>query len=106
MPIARIRNNESAFAIAGHEPVGRPDRTPIRAARNGEVTVVLLGPVNVVREGVVDRDVIELRGRLVVLRCPCLTAISRNAGPAVVCVPNAIRILWINPEPVVIAMTS
>src|SRR4051794_11635720 len=106
MPIARIRNNEAAFAIAGHEPVGRPDRTPIRAARDREVTVVLLGAINVVRECVVDGDVIELRGRLVVLRRPCLTAVRGNAGPAVVRVPDAIRILWINPEPVVIAMTS
>ena len=47
---------------------------------------------------------IELRGRLIILRRPGFSAIRREAGAAVVGVADPIRIFWINPEPVMIAM--
>ena len=105
MPVARIRQDEAAFAVAGFEPIRRPDRAPVRAAGDAELRVVLLRSVNVVWKSVVHGDVIKLRGRLVVLRRPGFAAVDGNARAAVVGVPDPIGILRINPEPVMIAMT-
>src|SRR5574338_1648032 len=66
VPVARIGNNKSALATAGLKPIFTPDHAAFPAARNSDVGVILLSPINVIRKGVVDRDVIELRSRLIV----------------------------------------
>ena len=76
MPVARIGHDEAAFAIARDEPIFASDHSRIRAAGDADVRVVLLRSVNVVRERVINRDMIKLRGRLVILRCPGFPAIG------------------------------
>src|SRR5437868_210066 len=104
VPVARIGNYKTALAVAGWIPIFAADRPGIGAARDANVRVVLLRAINVIRKRVVDGYVIKLRGRLIVLRCPTLAAIDRNARTAVVRVADAIRILRINPQTVMIAM--
>jgi len=47
---------------------------------------------------------IELRRRLVVLRGPGFTAVNRDTRAAVVRVGDPVRIRWVDPEPVMIAV--
>ena len=56
--------------------VFKTDRSPIAATRDAEVGVVLLGAANVIGKCVVRRDVIKLRGRLIVLRRPGFPSID------------------------------
>ena len=56
-------------------------------------------------ERVVHSDVVKLRGRLIVLRCPVFTAVCRYAGAAIAHVGDAIWIRRIDPETVMIAVT-
>src|SRR5437870_9140364 len=76
VPVPRIRNDEAALAAARLEPILRRDDAGIRAAGDANIRIVLLRAVDVIRERVVDRDVIELRGRLIVLGRPGLAAIG------------------------------
>ena len=106
VPIARIRHNETAFATASGEPVPRFDDARISSAGDTDIRVVLLGSVEVLGKCVVDRDVIKLRGWLIVLCAPGLSAVNRNADTAVIGVANAIGIGRIDPQTVVIAMAG
>ena len=104
MPVARIRQNETAFAAAGLKPIFAPDHARVSPARDADVRVVLLRAVDVIRKRVVDRNVIKLRGRLIVLCRPGFAAIGRDAGAAIVRVREALRIIRIDPKSVVIAV--
>ena len=104
VPVARIGQNETAFAAAGLKPIFAPDHTRVSPARDADVRVVLLRAVDVIRKRVVDRDVIKLRGRLIVLGRPGLAAIGRDAGAAIVRIRKALRIIGIDPEPMMIAV--
>ena len=66
--------------------------------------VVLLAAVHVVREKVVHRDAVELRGRLVALRRPGAAAVERDVGAAVVAFDDRLGIARVDPEAVVIAV--
>ena len=104
MPIARVGNHEPALTTPGRIPIFAANHARVRPARDANVRVVLLRAVNVIRKCVVDCDVIELRGRLIILRRPRFAAVDRDARAAVVCVADAVRILWINPEAVMMPM--
>src|SRR5207249_2851118 len=71
---------------------------------NRDGRVVLLRPVHAVGKLVVRDDVIELTGRLILLRGPGATAVPRDCGPTVVAVDHPSWILRRDPEPVVIRM--
>ena len=104
MPVARIGNDKAAFSAACYEPIRRSNRTPISPAGDADARVVLLRAVNVVRKRVINCDMVELRGRLVILRRPRFAAVGRNVYAAVIRVPDSSWILRINPEPMVISM--
>ena len=74
------------------------------AARHRDRGVVLLASVDHVRELVVDVEVVELRGRLVVDRRPRVAGGERHPGTAVVGADHAVGILRIDPEAVVVAV--
>src|SRR5438067_12469983 len=105
VPVARIGYDEPALAAARSKPILCRDHALLAPACDAYIRVVLLRAVNVIRIGVVDRDVIKLCRRLVILRRPGLATIHRDTGAAVIGVADPIRILWINPEPMMIAMT-
>src|SRR2546423_5590279 len=105
VPVPRIGNDEAALAPAGLKPILRGDHSSIGPARYPDIRVVLLCAVDVIRKRVIDRDVIKLRGRLVLLCRPRFSSVSRNRDAAIVRVPNSLRVRWIDPEPVMIAMT-
>ena len=73
--VARIGNDEAALPAAGMRPIALLDDAAIGAARDAHVRVVLLRAIDVVRKRVVDRDVIELRSRLVAVARPALAAV-------------------------------
>src|SRR5438874_717035 len=105
MPIARIGQNKAGLGAADLEPIRRPNRTPICPACNTHARIVLLCAVNVVRESVVHRNVIKLRGGLIVLSRPRFSAVERDTHATVIGVRKPIRILRIDPKSVVIAVT-
>src|SRR5450432_1343211 len=104
VPVARIGHDKAAFAAAGLEPIFAPDHAALAPARDPDVRVILLRAVDVIGKRVIHRDVIELRGRLIVLGRRGLVADDRNAGAAVAGVRDSFRIFRINPEPVMIAV--
>ena len=60
--------------------------------------------VEAVGEGVVDRQVIELRRGLVVLRAPALAAVERDRRTAVVAVDHVAAVHRVDPERVIVAV--
>ena len=104
--IARIGDDETALTATGVRPIALLDDATVGPARDAHVRVVLLRAVDVIGEGVVDRDVIELRRRLIALRRPSLAAVHRDARTAVIGVAEACGIFWINPEPVMITVPA
>src|SRR6185312_8797667 len=66
--------------------------------------VVLLRHVDVERELVVHVYVVELRGRLVVLRTPGRTAIARHGGTAVIRFDEQLGVVRVDPERVVVTV--
>src|SRR4029450_5861545 len=103
VPVTRIRGDKPALSTSGDEPILRSNYTFLAPARDSNVRVVLLRTVDVIWISVVRRDMIKLRGRLIVQSRPGLAAIHRNAGAAVVGVADSIRIFRINPGPVRVA---
>ena len=106
VPVARIGDDKAAFSTAGDEPILAPDYTGVPAAGDADIRIILLCAVNVIGKGVVDRDVIKLRRRLIILRGPGLAAVHRNACASVIRVADTICVLRINPETVMIAVTG
>ena len=49
-------------------------------------------------------DVIKLRRRLVFLRCPRASAVHADGYASIVAIDDSVRIVWINPEPMMIAV--
>src|SRR4051812_37034392 len=106
VPIPRIGNDKAALAAARLEPILRRDNAGVGPAGDADIGVVLLGAVDVVGKRVVDGDVIKLSGRLIVLGCPRLASVSRNSRATVVGICDSLRILWIDPETVMIAVAG
>src|SRR5689334_18630680 len=82
--ISRLRHAVSAFAISDPVPGAQRNHSSAVCARPFKRTFVLLRAVDMVRELVVNIDVVELRGGLIVLGAPGLTAIARHGRAAVV----------------------
>src|SRR4029077_3400236 len=102
--IARVRDDVAAFAPANGVPVAAIDEAVVAARSNADGRIVLLGAVYAVQKIVVGGDVVELRGRLVILRGPIFSPVHGDGGTAVVAVDEAIGIVGINPEGVVVAV--
>ena len=64
----------------------------------------MLRAVDAIEKIVVRRDVIELRGGLIVLRGPVLASVDGNRGATVVAVDEAIGIFEIDPQGVMVAV--
>ena len=78
---------------------------PGGAAGDAHGRVVLLRAVDVVREVVVERDAVELRGRLVHAACVQVRPPSlRDVRAAVVALDHALRIVGRDPQVVVVAV--
>ena len=104
MPIARIGHNEAAFATTGYKPVLAADHSGISLARDADIRIVLLRPINVIWKCIVHSDMIELRSWLVVLGRPRFAAVRGDIDAAIVRIADPIRILRIDPETVMISV--
>ena len=102
--ISRVGYDVTALTSPNVVPVLAPDVPIVGAARTGDGAVVLLRAVDVIEKLVVSSNVIELRGRLIFLGRPGLPTINRDCGPSVVAVDHALRIIWIDPQSVMIMM--
>ncbi len=82
-------------------------RRPVRRQRGyGDGRVVLLAGVESVGERVVRVHLVQLRGGLVVLGGPGLTAIQGHIGAAVVRLDEQVRVPRVDPHVVVVTMGS
>ena len=104
LAILGVGRDEATFAAAHGEPILPADHSLVIATGNGDGGVVLLRAVHAIREAVVHRDMIELRGGLIVRCRPCLATVQREAGPAVIAVDQAARVLRVDPQRVMIAV--
>ena len=94
----------AALAAARLEPVPLVDRPLDGHARHGDRGVVLLRAVDAVGEAVVRRDVVELRGRLIVERGPRRAAGVGDARAAVIALNHDLRVVRVDPEGVLVAV--
>ena len=76
----------------------------MRAGRHADRAVVLLRAIDAVGELCVGREMVELRGQLVVNSGESLSAVVAYARAAVVAFDHASRIARVNPEVVVVAV--
>src|SRR5689334_18338396 len=101
--ILRRRRDPTRLAAADVVPIARSDSTFSRATRNAHGRIVLLRTVYVVRKIVVERDAIKLRRGLILLG-PTPPAVVRNVRATVVAFDHAIRIVWRDPQIVIVAV--
>ena len=85
-------------------PVREIDRRAGHARRDRDVRIVLLGTVHPVREPIVRRDPVELRGRLIVLRRPGPTSGEGDRRPAVISQNHPPGVVRIDPQIVRVAV--
>src|SRR5258708_6881522 len=100
--IGRIRRNVAALTCSGRMPVTEGNGAIIAAAENVYAAAILLRAVNVVREFIVDRNVVELRGGLVVPTAPGVAAIYAHARALIAAKDHALRIAGIDPQSVIV----
>src|SRR5688572_18040733 len=94
----------AAFACTRRVAIGPGDGALFRGAGYADAAVVLLCAVDAVGQLVVDVNVVELAGHLVVDGAPGLAAVEGDVGAAVVALDHALRIGRIDPEVVVVAV--
>ena len=92
----------AALTAAGQKPVARVDVSMVAAAGNGDGAAVLLRAVNAVGKIIVGGDVIHLRGRLVIPGGPCFAAIETDGRALIDAEHQVVRILWVDPNLVII----
>jgi hypothetical protein len=103
--VVGIGDHGAGLAAGGGLPVALADRVARRgAAADAQRRVVLLAGEQPVREGVVGRDAVELRGRLVGLRRPVLPAVKAHVRAALVGLHHAQRVGRIDPQIEVVAV--
>src|SRR5206468_4844887 len=76
----------------------------IRLARDDDRRVVLLGPVQLVRELMIQPHAVELPGHLIQLRRPRPATVERYVGSAVVRLNHDVAVLGTDPDVVVVTM--
>src|SRR5262249_53894690 len=76
--IVGIRHDVTALASANRFPIAWGNRAVVAAARDANGTAVLLRSVDPIGKTVVDRDVVELRRRLVIPGAPCLAFVDAD----------------------------
>ena len=102
--ILGIRSDVPTLPTADSIEVGAIDTSICACAGDGHGGIVLLRPVEPVWEPVVGSDMVELRGRLVHHAGPTGAAVGRNGRAPIVAVDQALGIVGIDPQPVVVAM--
>ncbi len=96
--ILGIGRQPAALAAADVVPIAHADAALIAASCDADGAVILLRAVSVIREIVVQRDSVELRSWLLILRGPGAAAVGAHVGAAVVRFDHAIGIVGRHPE--------
>ena len=96
--IARIHGDGRILAPRHRVVVAHADGAVVRAARDRDGAVVLLRAVDAIGKLIVGRDVIELRGGLVLHARPRGTGIERNRGASIIGIDHPPRVPRVNPE--------
>src|SRR5260221_4222782 len=104
--ITGIRCDVTALTSSGGMPVTEGDSSVIAAAENENAAAILLRAVNVIREVVVNRNVIELRGRLVIPAAPGAAGVHAYACALIAAKNHTLWIAGINPESVIVVASG
>ena len=97
-----MRHDRTSFTTWTNAPVDGGER--IGLARDDQRRVVLLRAVEFVRKLIVDPDAVDLRRRLVHLRRPGATAVSRDICAAIVRLDHDLAVFGIDPDVVIVAV--
>ena len=76
VPVAGIGHDETAFAPASLKPIFSADYARIGPTGDAHIRIVLLSAVDVIRERIIDSNVVKLRRRLIALARPSFAAVS------------------------------
>src|SRR5262249_54507182 len=100
--IERIGNDVTIF-LGGHWlPIAESDLAVVPATFYSDRTAFLLAAVKPIGERVVCANVIQLRGRLVIPRTPCLPAVHRDDGALVRTEKDDVGIVRVDPNILII----
>ncbi len=102
--IARVRDDVAAFAATDGIPVAAIDEAVVASRADTDGGIVLLGAVDAIEKIIVGGDVIKLRGWLIALRGPIFPAVDGDRSAAVISVDDAVRIVGVHPQTVMIAV--
>src|SRR5262249_10377415 len=100
--IGRIRRDVPALARARGMPVAEGDGAVVAAAEDVNAAGILLRAVDVVGKLIVDGNVVELRGGLVIPAAPGASAVHADACALVAAKDHSLWVGGINPERVIV----
>src|SRR5262249_11759866 len=101
--IARIGSDVAAFTTAHGVPIRAIDAAA-GSAGDGDRAVILLRSVHPIGKTIVRYHVVELRRRLVGLRCPAYTAVVAYIGDAGIRFDHPAAVVGIDPQPVIVSV--
>ena len=96
--VERVGSGVAVFVDGDRAPVAERDLAVVAPARDARRPALLLAAVDAVGEGVVGRDVVELRRRLVVPGAPGLAAVYRDGRALVARVEDDVAVRGVDPE--------
>ena len=99
-----VHGDVGRFSPGGLLPILVVDGAAIASVLDSDGGIVLLCGINTIGEGIVGRDPIELRGRLVVIGTPSFPTIVGNLCPAVITDNHTLGVFRGDPEVVMVAM--
>src|SRR6185312_11448720 len=100
----RLRRHEGALSPCDLPPGAYRYGAPRLGARPFERAFVLLRTIDVERELVIERNMIELAGRLIVLGAPRLAAVGRDGRAAVIADQENLGVRGVDPDDVVVTV--
>src|SRR6185312_17112836 len=94
----RIGRRVAVLNDAGGVPVAKGDLAVVAACGDADGAALLLAATDLIREGVRRRDVVDLRGRLVVPGTPAFAAIDADHRALIADQQQDLRIARVDPE--------
>src|SRR5205085_5827619 len=100
--VKRVRGDVAVLFRADRSPVAEGYRAVVAAARRPDRAALLLAAVDPIWELVVGRDVVELRGRLVVPTAPGAPAVDRDGRALIRREQDDCGVLGVYPDGVIV----
>src|SRR5450756_950194 len=104
--VERIGYYIAAFESCGGFPIFIGDAGPGSPAFQADTGIILLRTQNMVGEGVIGTDPIDLGSGLIIYGAPILSPVEAYLGASVICEDHAAAVFRVKPQVVMITMGS